>query len=205
MGFEEARPEYYEGLKIFQKHTNQQDRLKVLLATFFAVLKKEGSNALPTHSPLRWKDLGCGDGSFTQKVLDALNENNYPPPFYEGIELDDYFIAAAEKRLQSYANIAIKKSSAFNGTLHTDEPCDIVSGFNALYFAQDLESLREDVKKSLKPNGLGLFIQNTSLTDKIGQIFTGKNYKEYTASVSTEVFFPPLPTSVVILSLGRPT
>jgi len=210
MNFSVARPEYYEGLKVFQKHTDQQDRLKRLLGAFFSRLRTELEQETAPEDcrrlfqkPLVWKDIGCGDGSFTQKVFEALQENGFPFPDYEGLEIDEHFIRLFKEKFAGEPRVTIAKASGFDGILHTHGPCDVVSGFNALYFANDLELFRKDLEKTLNPSGLGLFIQNKSFTEKAGAALIGPDYKDYTAAISTEVFFPAIPQRGFALVTGR--
>ncbi len=201
MGFEEARPEYYEGLKIFQAHTNQQERLKFLLKTFWTLARNQ-KDFLP-QPPFLWRDVGCGDGTFTQKALEALRESGFPPPVYEGIEPDSHFVSAARNRLAGEIGVKIVKGEGFDGTLSLCGPSDIISGFNALYFAKDLQAFGADLAGALKPTGLGLFIQNHLFTQRAGEAFIGADYQDYVASLPTEVFFPPVSKSGYALITGR--
>ncbi|MDD3370664.1 MAG: class I SAM-dependent methyltransferase [Alphaproteobacteria bacterium] len=203
MNFDEARPEYYEGLKVFQKHTDQQDRLKRLISRFFYHLKELPADQGQTA--LVWRDIGSGDGSFTKKILDSFKENGFAPPIYEGIEIDDHFIEVSKKTLTPYPNISIVKGSGFDGSIHARGPSDLITGFNALYFAQDLAEFKTDLEKALKPEGLGLFIQNSFFTEKAGKALIGNDYLDFTAAVPTEVFFPPVPPRGFELITSRAT
>ncbi len=207
MNFEKPRTEYYEGLKTFQQYTNQQDRLKILLDKFLYYFKHELEKTLLSNKielnkkapleallikPLIWKDIGSGDGTFSAKVLEVLEKRGFILPDYEGIELNDFFVKASKRFLANYPNARITKGNGFNYTLHSRDQCDVVSGFNALYFVKNFSAFREDLEKALKPTGLGLFIQNTFFTDKAGKVLIGNEYSSYTIAIPTEVFFPTI-------------
>lgn len=202
MNFEQARPEYYEGLKVFQQRTNQQERLKALLCAFFSQLKRElnqvgfGEAYLPGlwRGALKWKDMGCGDGSFTQKLLEALAEAGIPSPSYEGIDIDPYFVKEARALFDEQPHVYITQGSCLDGNLHKSGRSDMISGFNMLYFAKDFGALKEDLELALNPQGFALFIHNARFTQKAGQALIGEDYKDYLATVLTEVFFPVIPS-----------
>ncbi|MDD3371807.1 MAG: hypothetical protein PHE27_08305 [Alphaproteobacteria bacterium] len=206
MNIETGRPEYYEGLKVFQQYTDQQERIRDLLVRFlcrFAQRAEEAGEASLAKGPCVWRDIGSGDGSFTSKVLDALADNGFAPPVYEGVELDDCFIAASKELLKAYPGVSIVKGSGLDGNMHERGEADVISGFNMLYFATDLPGLKADLDKALEPGGLGLFIQNTAFTASAGEAWIGKDYADYTASVPTEVFFPKVPERAFDLVTGK--
>lgn len=207
MGFKKARPEYYQGLKVFQENTNQQSQLQTMMASFLSNFKKELNTALSSESitlelkeemaavltqPMNWLDLGSGDGTMTKKILGALETNDFPSPNYEAIDPDPHFREVSQKELFDYTNIDIRDGVAFDGSLNSGEKRDLITGINSLYFANELDVFKEDIDKTLKPTGLGIFIQNKSFTDKAVEALKRNGGTTVVVSVPTEVYFPEL-------------
>lgn len=200
---------YYRGLQVFQQYTDQQPKMEKLLEGFFFHFKdalecmaslsvdtKETQALLASwrHTTVQWLDIGSGDGSFTKKALNAFRMHNASPIAYTGLDTHEDFVTfAQESREPSAENVKFILKDAFGGHLHRLGTFDLITAFNATYFARDLEGFKADLDKTLNLHAVALFIQNRFATEKLGELLYGENtFHEYTASVIVQVFFPCL-------------
>lgn len=206
MGFKKERPEYYAGLTCFQESTDQQAQLQRLSGSFLRhlrqgldrslrsdglspALKSQLENALT--KPVDWLDIGSGDGTMTEKLLHKFADTGIGVARYEGIEPDPHFRAVSQARLVGHP-ATIRDGEGFDGSLHQGGTRDLVTGFNSLYFADDLSALATDLHRTLAPMGMGIFIHNQSFTDNAAEAFTRARGWVARASIPTQVHFPPL-------------
>jgi ubiquinone/menaquinone biosynthesis C-methylase UbiE len=91
-------------------------------------------------------DIGCGNGSYTEKILTKV-----PHGTVLGIDPSENMLALAEKVSNKYSNFHIKKENVLN--MNYTNQFDCVVSFWCLQWVTDIKQAFTNIHKALKPNG----------------------------------------------------
>lgn len=101
-------------------------------------------------------DLGCGDASFGKELLQLGAKN------YTGIEGSKQMVEVARSNiLEQYGTIHLETMESYN---YPQEAFDLVTSRFAIHYVSDINSLFQEVQKSLKENGRFVFSIQHPLT-----------------------------------------
>lgn len=199
---------YYSGLSVFEARSNQQAQNALLLEQFLRHFRQQVSQAIRSDSiddtlkgqlgaliqkPLNWMDIGCGDGVFTEKLLQAIEASGLPLPDYEGYDIHRPSLDRLQQRLGG--RYPMVKTACIDGFAHigrSEHSADIISGIQSLYFVDDMQAFRDQLHANLKPTGLGFFIHNRAVSDAASKELLGPDAGKYTLQFPVEVYFPPM-------------
>ncbi|GAB1857650.1 class I SAM-dependent methyltransferase [Flavobacteriaceae bacterium MHTCC 0001] len=93
-------------------------------------------------------DLGCGDGKYGIELLKRSAK------YYQGIDGSQNMVSLAKKNLENY-NVEIEKADIEQ--IEIQGEFDIVISRLVLHYIEDLDSLFEKIRATLKDNGVFIF------------------------------------------------
>lgn len=177
--------EYFAGLNVFQRHSNQHGQLGKLLKSFLTAYQEE--SGVP-QAP-RWLDIGCGDGAFSRVMQDLFAEMHIADFHYHGMDVNPDYLAQAKD--VCVRNAVFSLGDAFDGRLGEMGEFEFVTGINAVYFASNWQEFKADLDECLNNLGIALFIQNTAFTELLGKaLYPDEHYRQYCMSTPVHVYFP---------------
>ncbi len=133
-----------------------------------AVMADWGLSHLPSVSPVRVADLGCGAGRNAGELL-----RRYPQANITAVDYSELSVAKAKQYNQ--AMIAAGRCTVRQGDVSAlDLPADsfdLVTAFETIYFWPGLEKCFAQVRNILKPGGRFLICNESDGTDAAGTKF----------------------------------
>ena len=91
-------------------------------------------------------DIGCGDGSFSIKILDKI-----PHGHLLGIDRSENMLELARKKIKNYPHFSVKNMDLLD--INFTEKFDYVVSFWCLQWCLDLEKAFSNIYRALKPGG----------------------------------------------------
>jgi len=91
-------------------------------------------------------DIGCGDGSYSVKILKKI-----PHGTLTGIDASDTMLKLAEKTAQSYPNFKVQKGDALS--IDFSNSFDAITSFWCLQWTNNIPLAFEKIFQALKPGG----------------------------------------------------
>ena len=101
-------------------------------------------------------DLGCGQGFFIEKIIDATKLDLH----IEGIDLGEDLLKIASEKFSQNKNINLVHTDAANLGHLKDQSIDKVYSVLALQNMSDLDKVMAEVKRVIKKDGRCLFVIN---------------------------------------------
>ena len=131
------------------------------------LLSKSQASSTSSAEPFRILSIGCGDGAFDAKILQAMISRHPDVKIdYTGIDIDEKICQNAMKELSALKTkfndkVAIRiltmDINSFN-LVEVGPPCDLILALHVLYYAKNMRKVLTDVHTLLKPEGKSLAV-----------------------------------------------
>lgn len=103
-------------------------------------------SGLNIHPSARVLDIGCGNGSYTRKILDKVPEGSVL-----GIDASENMLHLAQEVSKDYPNFSVKKADVLS--MEFDSQFDYLVSFWCLQWTGDIHKAFENMIKALKQGG----------------------------------------------------
>ena len=139
-----------------------EKKVKLAVSEKACQLLTESQATRKSTEPFTVLSIGCGDGTFDAKILQAMI-SNYPDIKidYVGIDIDEDTCQKAMEELSALkANdkVTIKIITMDMHSLKAEiPPCDLILAMHVLYYAKDLAKVLADSRALLKTDGKFIF------------------------------------------------
>ena len=142
----------------FQASASGAKKTEIVVSEKACQLLTESRTSKTSAEPFRILSIGCGDGTFDMKILQAMI-NKYPDIKidYTGVDIDKESCQKATEELSALKKnnkVAIKIVTMDMNSFNTEiPPCDFIFALHVLYYAKDLRKVLADVHALLKTDG----------------------------------------------------
>lgn len=184
--FEKSEREYFDSLavkydsnyhynepftkyKIYKKSKVVEKRIKQLLGV----------------SNLKILEIGCGTGEYTKHISKL-----FPSSTITAIDISPQIIEVAKKKCGNLKNVKFLVESAYK-TNFSDNKFDVVLGFYILHHLK-IESVRSEIQRVLKKDGLMIFVEPNILNPVVYLIKSNKYLKKMVGDSPYEWAINPL-------------
>lgn len=167
VAYERPESDFPLWLETFDNANNQHDRSIEMLEHFLDHLRNELPRSWRMGSSLDVLDLACGDGRFSRKLVDLIEQRLGKRINYVGIDVNPQFCDAARTRFPD--NIVVEGNifEDLGSLIPPGFANDIVILSHAVYFAMDKCALAERLARLGNADSLTLYLLNDPIYRQI--------------------------------------